>query len=353
MPRFVLLLTLLMAGCLESSEIVCTFGVCPGDKRCDEVHESCVFPDQLKTCVGQADNTACDVGTQDGVCVGEVCLVRGCGDRVLSGVEQCDGNSLFINHATDCMDIGYYEPGSITCRDDCTIDVSNCEHRCGDGVLDAGEACDYAMNVTTSCVAAGFYAGAAACTPQCTLDISTCERCGDGALNGDEVCEGDTFPDSSSCYAFGYDGGKLGCTSACTGELSACKQYGFVSVSAAPFIPTGAWQADRAHTFLVGAEVDAQGRLYVYDGRVVTEVGAGGTGRVLNAVSGTSATDVWAVGDTVLVHYTGASAVATPLTDVLPSNVLGRMSSVSAVAPNDVYAAGKEGYVYHYNGTAW
>jgi hypothetical protein len=103
---------------------------------------------------------------------------------------------------------------------------------------------------------------------------------------------------------------------------------------------------------------------------VVASPGTGGGPSILLAVSATSATDVWAVGDaspaaggpataTLIEHWNGtgwtrvASPSPSPATDVLPS--------VSADSPTDAWAAGdsqdsgaaSQTLIEHWNGTSW
>ena len=116
---------LLLAGCVEDHLTACDDGTaCPAGRVCDPAHHGCAAPDQLTACAGTVDGAACHTAEFDGVCFGGVCLVPGCGNRVVEAGEQCDDG----NHA-----------GGDGCSADCRSD-----EQCGNGVLDGalGEACD-------------------------------------------------------------------------------------------------------------------------------------------------------------------------------------------------------------------
>ncbi|MFN7697543.1 MAG: hypothetical protein ACK5U8_06580, partial [Deltaproteobacteria bacterium] len=73
--------------------------------------------------------------------------------------------------------VGFFS-GTALCRGDCSgVDPSACTN-CGNGALDAGEACDGANLGGASClsVSGGFSGGTLTCTPGCALDTSGCTR---------------------------------------------------------------------------------------------------------------------------------------------------------------------------------
>jgi cysteine-rich repeat protein len=110
-------------GCLESGLVLCANGLaCPVTERCDEIHRTCVLPEQLSVCVGIADGTDCTSGPVSGACFDSVCLPRGCGNTVVEPIEMCDdGNQI--------------------AGDGCSGDCRSTE-RCGNGFIDPGEPCD-------------------------------------------------------------------------------------------------------------------------------------------------------------------------------------------------------------------
>lgn len=112
-----------LAGCLEANVVLCADGVaCPVSYRCDDLHHTCVSPDQFVVCEGAADGVGCATSSISGGCFDHVCLPRGCGNRVVEPGEMCDdGNQLS--------------------DDGCSSDCRSTE-RCGNGFVDRGEPCD-------------------------------------------------------------------------------------------------------------------------------------------------------------------------------------------------------------------
>src|SRR5262245_38305714 len=123
-----LVCALLVGGCLESGVTVCADGrICPAEQRCDEIHDLCVLPDQLTTCIGHDDLERCQVGGEPdvGLCVDEICLVEGCGDTLITGNEDCDGDT-WPEGVSGCLGLGYYTDGEVRCTTNCTWDTSDC-----------------------------------------------------------------------------------------------------------------------------------------------------------------------------------------------------------------------------------
>jgi cysteine-rich repeat protein len=110
-------------GCIDSNVVVCASNLaCPVTERCDEVHHSCVLPEQLLVCQGVGEGADCTTGPISGGCFDSVCLSRGCGNRVVEPGEMCDdGNQIS--------------------GDGCSGDCRSTE-RCGNGFVDPGEPCD-------------------------------------------------------------------------------------------------------------------------------------------------------------------------------------------------------------------
>jgi hypothetical protein len=159
-----------LAGCGDDA-VTCEDGrTCEAGFVCDDVHALCVTPAQLAACVALADGSPCTSSTLLGVCQDMVCLELRCGDGFVHGSEQCDGANL--GNAQDCVELGFYNSGPISCTSLCTIDTSACTGFCGDGVVDGPEVCD--GNATT-CQALGFAnGGAVPCKVGCTFDTSGC-----------------------------------------------------------------------------------------------------------------------------------------------------------------------------------
>ncbi|MBU1509287.1 formylglycine-generating enzyme family protein, partial [Myxococcota bacterium] len=145
--------------------------------------------------------------------------------------EACDGSQMT---ATTCDELGYYDQqGVLTCRSDCTFDLSVCTGgRCGDGNLQAGEGeqCDVENLDEMSCSTLGLGDGTLSCKDTCRFDISLCElavECGDDvAASPYETCDG-TDLDDQTCESQGFHRGDLACNAECTEfDTSGCTNCG-------------------------------------------------------------------------------------------------------------------------------
>ena len=100
---------------------------------------------------------------------------------------------------------------------------------CGDNYLDPGEACDGSQMTATTCTELGYYeqTDTLTCKADCTFDLSVCVggRCGDGTIQGTygEQCEGSNLG-GATCVSLGYSprGGTLGCNSSCRLNPASC-----------------------------------------------------------------------------------------------------------------------------------
>jgi hypothetical protein len=99
--------------------------------------------------------------------------------------------------------------------------------------------------------------------------------------------------------------------------------------------PTNAWA------------VGGAGTLLHYDGTAWTEVPSGTTAD-LYGVWASSATDVYAVGNGVIVHDNGSGFAA-----VTPAPTTNILYGVWGSGPNDIFAVGAAGTILHYKGTTW
>jgi hypothetical protein len=149
-----------------------------------------------------------------------------CGNGALNPGEDCDGSLL---GRADCTSIGQgFVGGELACGADCLFDTSGCmaPPDCGDGTLDAGEACDGNLLGGKTCITEGFTAGSISCSAGCTLDLSGCYSCGDGTLQGPEICDGMNL-DGATCQSLGFDGGALACSAGCLSlNEAACTSCG-------------------------------------------------------------------------------------------------------------------------------
>ena len=177
-----------------------------------------------------------------------------CGNGVLEGDEQCDGEDL---GGHTCVNLGYEGGGLLACGDDCRFDTRQCQGKgaCGNGVLDPGEECDgQSLGGQTCSDVAGLSQGTLACTPDCHFDTSKCFECGNGTKEAAEACDGTDFGGETCLTATGKPDGDLTCGADCmtigsnhchecgNGTLEAdeecdgrsfggktCSDYGFVS----------------------------------------------------------------------------------------------------------------------------
>jgi hypothetical protein len=224
MARAIVVCALALLAACYGAGTPCGDGHCAAGTVCTADREHCVYPEQLTSCAGIADGTACDIRGIDGACRSATCLPIVCGDGfVQPGEEECDGELLGAH--TDCTSLGegYHEAGTLSCNSDCTLDRSACRDRCGDGTTQARyEACDVTVG-TQTCESAGFHGGTLGCTPDCQLDVSSCVgQCGDGRRTSQEECDGTDFG-VTTCNTYGYYGGNLRCTDSCTIEQDLCE----------------------------------------------------------------------------------------------------------------------------------
>jgi len=162
-------------------------------------------------------------------CGTKTTTVDACGDGFLDPGEQCDGDLLSAQ--TTCLDLGYHEQnGDITCRSDCTLDLSVCAYRCGDGVITgAYEDCEGDDLAGESCSSLNRGGGTLTCNAACKFDTSGCEedaQCGDGEISAPfEQCE-DADLGGETCQGLGYYGGALLCDQDCRYDLTPCTGFG-------------------------------------------------------------------------------------------------------------------------------
>ncbi len=152
-----------------------------------------------------------------------------CGNGVLDTGEACDGASL---NGETCEGLGL-GAGELACRSNCgDFDRSACgaPESCGDGSIQAPEACDGTDLAGTTCESLGFGPGTLGCSANCAeFDTSMCgavATCGNGQLDENELCDGSALG-GASCGSLGRGTGTLGCSDNCqqfdtTGCSSGC-----------------------------------------------------------------------------------------------------------------------------------
>lgn len=135
-----------------------------------------------------------------------LCQVSTCGNGVLEAPsEQCDGNQYFSNDynnpnvsSYNCSAFGADPPwasGDVSCSADCKYEFSTCKTSvCGDGIVNGDEQCD-GQNIGLTCQQDSdqgvFTGGTLKCSSTCKLDPSGCTSlCGNGVLDAGEDCDG-------------------------------------------------------------------------------------------------------------------------------------------------------------------
>ncbi len=229
-----------LVGCLDAPGYVCDDGtLCPDDATCASVggRSRCVTDEQRVQCAGRTDGDLCMLGGQPvGVCHDEVCVRAGCGDGLVTGAEQCDGADLGADvdgdGAVDCRDLGFYTAGALACLPDCTFDRAGCTGAgaCGDGVVNGDEECDGdVLPLGTACDAYSVSAGSStkfhpggevACGALCTLSFAGCTGgfCGDAVKQANEACDGFDVG-TATCAPYS---GSATCNEDCTEVVYAC-----------------------------------------------------------------------------------------------------------------------------------
>lgn len=162
-----------------------------------------------------------------------------CGNGVVEGQEQCDGNSLNPNQNPTCEGRGF-AGGTLGCREDCTFNYTNCTAAvCGNGFVEGSEVCD---GGSVSCSSLGAASGTATCKADCTgYDTSSCSglgSCGNGRIETDtngfayEFCDGATFHQfpgfaaTELCSTWSHGTGNVTCNADCSLNFSACSAGG-------------------------------------------------------------------------------------------------------------------------------
>ncbi|MDP1695711.1 MAG: hypothetical protein Q8L29_02250 [archaeon] len=144
-----------------------------------------------------------------------------CGNNLLNLGEACDGNNF---GALSCSSFGY-TGGNLACSANCLqISTASCTSNnnnsiCGNGVAEAGEACDNPDYRALTCPSFGFASGLLSCGNSCTqINTASCSNnpatCGNSLIEPPEVCDSANFG-ALSCSSYGFTSGTLGCLNSC------------------------------------------------------------------------------------------------------------------------------------------
>ncbi len=97
--------------------------------------------------------------------------------------------------------------------------------KCGNGVIDAGEECEFNYVKGATCATLGLGTGSISCAPGCRYDKSNCSKgasCGNGSVDQGEACDGGT-KNCTEITGAGYTSGTVSCLDNCLGwDESAC-----------------------------------------------------------------------------------------------------------------------------------
>lgn len=237
------LASLSFAGCNDTvewegkTESICGNGVLESGEQCDTtVKVTCDYYDSKQTWVSGTPGCSSDCMLTQGTCVaGTAPVTATCGNSIVEPGESCDGS---VPATVSCADVkGEGATGSVACTA-CQLDYSACQaaapaETCGNGVLDAGEACDGELIPDTVSCADDKGAGATGTVTcnACQLDYSACEAapipetCGNGELDEGEACDGELIPETVSCVDAKGEGatGDVACSDSCQLDYSACE----------------------------------------------------------------------------------------------------------------------------------
>lgn len=119
------------------------------------------------------------------------------------------------------------------------------------------------------------------------------------------------------------------------------------------------WGSAANNVFAVGAG----GRILRYNGTAWSQM-ASPTNRALARIAGSSASDIWAVGDSVLMHFDGTTWTVHPVTENrLRSKVPSQLSSGGGAVifqiglwvrgPKEAYIGGDGGVIFRWDGAEW
>ena len=304
---------------------------------------------------GVSDGSHCETDViPSGTCTNGVCISSGCGNGIVDQGEVCDD-------------------GNTVSGDGCSADCLSIE-TCGNKITDAskGEQCDcgVAGDVAPGCTGPNSDT-AGVCNTMCKL------RCGDGIVEADEGCDPGAPSSVVSCAGAVYDRGLTTCSPSCQPVIApdTCKYIGWrtrgTQAPATIVAPTSAgngffvagpavgsytsyvgtstlnagvtlndvWAADN----LTAVAVGDGGKILRLDGST-WDVQSSGTSVDLLAVWGRSSDDIYAVGDSTVVHWDGASWLLLEMPGVF--------RAVSGDASH-VYVAGDHGTLLVYDGVTW
>jgi hypothetical protein len=217
----ILVLVMAASGCVTSQSTKCGDVICPVGHACANGH--CVTQSVVRACQGLSEADSCELSqVGSGSCQSGLCVVGRCGDGKINAIEACDRKNL---GGKTCLDFGSTYAEGLACTADCSFDKTGCTGYCGDGKRQPPEQCDGADFAGKTCITEGFYAGGLVCKTDCTINPGGCsEKCGDNVRNSfSEQCDGTDFG-GSTCAKRGFFGivSPLQCTAECGIDAMSC-----------------------------------------------------------------------------------------------------------------------------------
>ncbi|MFN0252900.1 MAG: hypothetical protein ACKV2T_38860 [Kofleriaceae bacterium] len=155
----VALLSLALAGCLASDLVPCGALLCGVDQVCTPT--GCIDRSRVDACNGLTDEDACTVKEVPGTCREGACTTQICGDGVIEGLEECEGEQY---GGATCLAFGFYDASGLRCSSDCRFDTSECVGTCGDNIVNGPELCDTTPGDVLRCSDIGFDYGSVTCS---------------------------------------------------------------------------------------------------------------------------------------------------------------------------------------------
>ena len=177
---------------------------------------------------------------------------------------------------------------------------------------------------------------------------SSSSSCGDGVINTGEACDGSLLG-GATCSSLGFTGGALACGSTCQLNTSGCTSGTSIGSWSALYSGTGnalngVWGTSASNVYAVGNG----GTFLHYNGTTWTPV-YGGTTNSLRDVWGTGSTNIYLVGAKgTIQHYNGTSFtyISAGQTSAMTCH------SIDGTSASNIYVV-CDGTLLHYNGTNW
>ena len=141
----------------------CGCGALDSDCLADNTASSCDFC----TACGAPGTADCArwVETSDN----STCVVATCGDDLAEAEEMCDGTDMatFVGMTCDDINGDNFGTGTLSCKDNCRLELSGCSYSCGNDVQEGFEDCDgtdMGLYDGNTCVDLGYGGGTLGCT---------------------------------------------------------------------------------------------------------------------------------------------------------------------------------------------